>query len=332
MHLKTLSRLFPSITRSFAAAISVGALALGVVSHAQAETPDYSAFQAVLGASGTPSPDGSTITFPLIRQDLTGLTANVVEPTGIVAVPAAAESFASGYLDIHQVSTSPETYFVVGAFPAIASELPQLEARLESIGLPTTAVVTAANLSQPVITVHVEGTVVGAASSFAGGLSFVLTYIHNPQMNITLMPVDLTAAESELPVKAAKKFGALIGNGTFQLVDNQALIFSLPRTDGITVGPSNLPATPSLGVAQSVILSGDGVAVINVELALKTNEALKQLPKLTAAGYTLTAQSNYFVDDSRRLTFVHAVASTTDLGLLEDQLAALGKVLNALNK
>ncbi|WP_263382881.1 DUF1259 domain-containing protein [Granulicella arctica] len=319
--------LFPAVKKLPALLFSLStgaALCFGSVA-AQAQTPSYAAFQATLGAAGTLSPDGGAISFPLFRRDLSQLTISL---DGSTSSPAMPESVANGYIGLQQVGSSAGVYFVTGAFPALASELPLLESALQASKLPVTAIVNAtAGLSQPVVTVHVEATMTESDAVLAANLAGVLLTIHSPQANVLVLPFPSPFDPNSIPAK----FVDLIGDGQFTLLDGNTFLFNLPRTDAVPITIGNgIPAIPSLGVGQSIFISGNGYSVMNAELALRANEVAKVSRILIDAGFTLSAQSDYFVDDSKRLTFLHAIVMAGDAATFERQGKALGKALNLL--
>jgi hypothetical protein len=93
----------------------------------------------------------------------------------------------------------------------------------------------------------------------------------------------------------------------------------------ITLG--SVVASPSVGVGQTVIISGNGSSVLTAELALIPKEVAPVLDTLIAGGFTVSSVGGHFHDDSKRLTFVHAVATATDEKSFEQQLKQLGDAL-----
>jgi hypothetical protein len=167
---------------AFFSILSAGALLASIAVPAQAQ---FAPFKNTLGATGVASPDGTTISFPLFRQDLTSLT---VKADGNGAIPAAPEAIANGYISIKTVG---DNFFFTGAFPATDTELPKLEQALMAEGLPITAVVNqTAGLSQAVTTVHTEGTSTQTAKKLANHFLEVLATIgSNLQQNVTIQEI-----------------------------------------------------------------------------------------------------------------------------------------------
>ena len=307
------------------------ATALGMVvfasTAAHAATPDYSAFTSSngLNAPGILTPDGSTIDFPLVRQDLSNLT---IKLQGVAAQPAAPEAVANGYIDIRQNTTFRNTYFVVGAFPALASELPTLESALELIGLPITAVADqTAGTSKAIYTVHVEGTITEPATILAGGIATALATISSPQLNVTVQYPGVVFPE--IPAK----FTRITDSSTAELIDGNAVVFSIPRNDATPITLGTVIADPSVGVGETVIISGNGTSLLNAELALKPAEVQPVLAILIGGGFTISSSGDYFTNDSTRLTFIHAVAASTTLDGFQAQAEQLGlAILKAVKK
>lgn len=289
-----------SVLPKFAAALGV-LLFASAAAHAQ----DYSAFTGAngLNAPGITTPDGSTITFPLVRQDQTMLTIKV---PGIAAQPAAPEAVANGYIGIRKNLNFSNTYFVVGAFPALASELPTLESALELIGLPITAVANeTAGTNKAIFTVHVEGTITEPATILAGGIATALATIASPQANVSIQYPGVVYPT------VPPRFKKVVNETTAELIDFNAEVFSIPRNDATPITLGSIVADPSVGVGQIVTISGNGTSLLTAELALKPNEVQPVLAILIGGGFTVSSAGDYFTNDSTHLTFVHAVAVAT---------------------
>ena len=290
---------------------------------AQARAQDYSIFNSVLQQQGTPSEDGTQITYALVRQDLSGLT---VKLNGSPATSAAPESVANGFIGIQQlaaVTSTIGTYFVDGSFPAEAKQLPVLETALAIAGFPITAITDdTAGLSKTVYHVHIEGTISSNPTVLATALATALATVNNPQLNVGIVYPGVVF--SGVP----KKFQRLVTNGVYRLIDNNAVVFSIGRNDAKEIKLGMVPGTQSIGVAETIVITGDGTSsVVNVELALKKGEVTNVQNILLAAGYTLSAQGDYFTDDSPRLTYLHAVATAQNQDKLYEQLEPLGEAL-----
>ncbi len=307
------------------------ATALGVLAFASASayavTPDYSAFTSSngLNAPGILTPDGSTIDFPLVRQDLSTLT---IKLKGVAAQPAAPEAVANGYVDIRQNTGFRNTYFVTAAFPALASELPTLESALELIGLPITAVADqTAGTSKAIYTVHVEGTITEPATILAGGIATALATIVSPQLNVTIQYPGVIFPD--IPAK----FQRITDTATAELVNGNAVVFSVPRNDPKPTTLGSVIADPSVGVGETIVISGNGTSLLSAELALKSSEVQPVLAILVGSGFTISSSNDFFTNDSPRLTFIHAVAISTTVDGFQAQAEQLGlAILKAVKK
>ncbi len=283
-----------------------------------ASAQDYSAFTGAngLNATGITTTDGSTISFPLVRQDQTALT---IKLNGVAAQPAAPEAVANGYVNIRQNKNYSNTYFVTAAFPALPSELVTLESALELIGLPITAVANqTAGTNKDIFTVHVEGTITEPATILAGGIATALATIASPQLNISINSPGVI-----YPTIPAR-FQKITNEAVSELIDFNAVVFSIPRNDPTPITLGSVVADPSVGVGQTVVISGNGTSLLSAELALKPAEVQPVLAILIGGGFTVSSAGDYFKDDSVRLTFVHAVAAATDVNTFQAQAEQLG--------
>ncbi len=287
---------------------------------ATAQAQDYSVFNTILQQQGTPSEDGTQITYALVRQDLGALT---VKLYGQPATPAAPEGVANGYIGLQQIG-STSSYFVDGSFPALPAELPVLEAALELVGVPVTAITDdTAGLSKAVFHVHVEGTVAAPnAAALATGLATALATIKNPQVGVSIVYPGVVYPS------VPKKFLNIVQNGVFRLVDNNAVVYSIGRSDVTPITLGSILATPSVGVGETITITGNGSSsVINAELALTKAQVATVQEYLIAAGFTLSSQADYFNDDSKRLVFLHATATAQDQATFYLQAEQLGLAL-----
>ena len=286
---------------------------------AQAHAQDYSAFNSILQQQGTPSEDGTQITYALVRQDLTGLT---VKLYGTPAAAAAPEGVANGYIGLQQIS--PNSFFVDGSFPSEAKQLPVLEAALELAGVPITAITDdTAGLSKAVFHVHVEGTIATpSATVLATSLATALATISNPQIGVSVVYPGVVYPN------VPKKFLNIVQNGVFRLIDNNAVVYSIGRNDATPITLGSIPGTPSVGVGETITITGDGTSsVINAELAVAKNQVANVQEILIAGGFTISSQADYFNNESKRLTFIHAVATAQNQDTFYLQAEQLGLAL-----
>jgi hypothetical protein len=262
---------------------------------------DWSAIQSALGASGTEFP-GNVLRFELSRQDL------AVTVNGQPVVQTEVAAITNGYVAFKPVGGS--LFFADGSLPAQESELSALQLALrQNTHIHITAIVNHQALITPnLVWVHFEAT--GSGADLAASLATALKTIHNPQLNITVIPGTNSVFDpSILPPKFLKLF-----DEGFVEQFTDIFAFYLPRPDEhrISVGP--VRAETGLGVGQSFYIQipfsgGTNDATLNIDFALRPDEIQQVEDTLRAGGFTVTAQHNQFVNDSPHLYFVHASGS-----------------------
>ncbi len=315
---------------------SVGALIASGSTSAHAQ--DFSPFATTFGVGpagmagsgvltgGVLSPDGSTITFPLVQQSLLSLTSTLNGTTE----PVPPEQAASGYVAVKQLSPSdPTAFLVTGAFPVRKENLVAFEQALVAAGLPFTSIdsqLVGINGAE-VVTVHTQASLYGTTvQSVATQLESVLTTIGNPQQSNQSITGPLAIAN------VPKRFQALLTNGSFSILNGTIIIYALPFADTTSISIGGTPASQSLGVGQTVTVSGSGYAVVTTELTLRPKDVTRVTGLLATAGWVFSSESEQFTGTSPKLTTLHAAFDTTDVTVFETKLLALGKALNGLDK
>lgn len=286
------------VARAFALAI---VFSLTLLSTKAWAATDWSSIQTALQANGTAMP-GNVLRFELVRQDLHMMVNGQPVPSYQTA------AVANGFVAFRPMHNG--WFFVDGSLPAEEGEVAGLESALamnDSIHI--TAIAGRSILESPkLIWVHFEARGNGAA--IAGTLATALATIHNPQMNVTVIPGTNSVFNpaSILP----PKYLTLFKEGFVeQLTDIFA--FYLPRPDEHWIRLGGEPAETGLGVGQSfyiqVPFSGGTDVTLNVDLALRADEVAAVEKTLRAGGFTISSQTNNFMDERPDLYFVHASGS-----------------------
>ncbi len=264
---------------------------------------DWSAIQAALGANGSEFP-GNVLRFELSRLDLT-ITANGVTLTPNQMNPAIANGF------IGFKPTGGSQFFVDGSLPAQDSELEALQTALRADKrIHITAIVNhaAVAVTPKIIWVHFEAR--GDGAGLATSLNTALETIHSPQLGQVVIPGTNSVFDPSL---LPPEFLKLFDQG---YVEQFGLVFAFyfPRPDEgrITIGP--VKAETGLGIGQSFYIQipfegGTNNAILNIDFALRADEIQPVEDVLRAGGFTISAQNNWFVNDSPKLYFVHASAA-----------------------
>lgn len=290
------------IVRGSPRAIAVVLVLFTVICGKSFASTDWSAIQAALGADGTEFP-GNVLRFELSRVDLT-ITVSGVAFTDERQNPA----IANGFIGFKPMGGA--RFFVDGSLPAQDTELEALQAALRADKrIHITAIVNHATVAvtPKIIWVHFEAS--GDGAELATSLNTALKTIHSPQTGTTVIPGTNSVFDPSL---LPPQFLKLFDQG---FVEQFGLVFAfyLPRPDEhrITIGP--VRAETGLGIGQSFYIQipfsgGTNAAVINVDFALRADEIQPVEDTLRAGGFTISAQNNWFVNDSPKLYFVHASA------------------------
>jgi Domain of Unknown Function (DUF1259) len=262
--------------------------------------PDWSAIQSALNANGTIMP-GNVLRFELVRNDLTALTVNG-QPVGYDQQAAVANGF------IAFKETYGGWFFVDGSLPAQETEVAALETALRTN--PQIHITAIANRviseSPALVWVHFEAD--GNGATLAATLATALKTIANPQLGVNVIPGtdNVFNPATILPPKFLKLFD----EGFVEQL-NDTFAFYLPRPDENEIYLGGTRAEAGLGVGQSfnvqVDFSGGTNVTLNIDFALRRDEVQTVEDMLRGGGFTITSQSNHYMDDEPRLYFVHAV-------------------------
>ena len=288
--------------RSAAPAIAV-AFAMFSLSTARAfAATDWSAIQTAMHADGVVMP-GDVLRFELVRQDLS----MTVDGTAVPSFQVAAVS--NGFVAFKPMANGH--FYADGSLPTLESEMADMvpvllthpHIRITSI---ENRII---NESPRLVWVHFEGT--GTGTQLSGWIAAALAKIHDPQVGVTVIPgVNSIINPSQiLPPKVL----ALFNEGFVeQLTDIFAFYLPRPNEQSIMLG-NHVKAESGLGVGQSfyiqVPFSGGSDITLNIDFALRVEDLSEVQTLLRNGGFTITGQSNNFVDESRRLYFLHATAS-----------------------
>jgi hypothetical protein len=144
---------------------------------------DWSAIQTALGATGTEMP-GNVLRFELCRSDLPMTVNGVAQTDGAVG---------NGFVAFKR--SHDGQMFADGSLPAQESEVTALETALRANKhIQITGVGSHFILESPKL-VWVEFEALGDGSDLATSLASALTTIHSPQLNVTFIPGDDSAAQ-----------------------------------------------------------------------------------------------------------------------------------------
>lgn len=264
----------------------------------------WAPIQSALHATGTPFP-GNVLRFELVRQDLTNLTINgQTVPTGQVA------AIANGFIAFKAFADG--RYYVDGSLPALETEVSALQTALSmNKAIHITSIADKVMGESPRLT-WVNFEAAGNGAAIASTLDTALKTIHSPQRNVSVI---LGTNQVFNPSKLLPpKFLKLFKEGTVeQLTDIFA--FYLPRPDEHEIRLHDyVPAETGLGVGQSFYIQipfsgGTNSATLNIDFALLPREVQPVEDTLRAGGFTITSQTNHYLDDQPRLVYVHATAS-----------------------
>jgi uncharacterized protein DUF1259 len=257
-----------------------------------ARAQDWNIIQTPLDADGLVLP-GPVLHFDLVRSDISVTVNNQVLNSAEVA---------NGYINFEPLQNGQ--YFVDGALPAQESEVPALSSALRTnTAVHISAVVNHAALEAPkLLWVHFEAT--GSASALTGDIAGALGVIGNPQRNVNAYPLRA----SDVPAQFQSIFSA--AGGTITQLNGAVYEVVIPRPDESNYRLGAVPASASLGVAVTFFvqpLSGNTIA-LNSEFALDHAEVQDVIDALTKAGFKVPALHDHFLNDEKRLYFVHGFA------------------------
>jgi Domain of Unknown Function (DUF1259) len=284
--------------RAFALAIVLFLLHTGTTFAAT----NWGAIQTAMKANGTVMP-GDVLRFELVRQDLTMTINGTAVPAQEVA------SVANGFVAFKEMSNGQ--FYADGALPAQESEVTALQdALLKHAHIHITAMVNnLINESPKLVWVHFEASYHG--EQLATWLATALDTIHSPQVGVSVVPGvnNIIDPSKILPPKVLKLFDE---GFVEQLTDIFAFYLPRPNEHGIVLD-NDVTAETGLGVGQSfyiqVPFSGGANVTLNIDFALRVGDLQPVETMLRAGGFTLSSQSNHFINESRHLYFVHATAS-----------------------
>ena len=260
---------------------------------------NWSAIQSALKTDGTLLP-GNVLRFELDRKDLP------VSLNGQLLYPFEAQ-IANGFVAFRPVYKN--WFFADGSLPAQESELPAVQMALRANSeIRITAITSRVIDESPrLISIHFEAA--GDGAGLATSIAAALAVIHNPQLIVVIPGTNTILDPSTI---LPPKFLKLFDEGYIEIVQD-VFVFYLPRPDEKRIFLDGVPAETGLGVGQSFYIqisaSGGTTASMDIDFALKTEEVQAVEDTLRAGGFTVTSQSNWYVDEEPRLYFVHATGS-----------------------
>lgn len=287
---------------SAAAAIVVASALFSLSPARMFAATDWSAIQTNMHADGVAMP-GGVLRFELVRQELS----MTVDGVAVPALEVAAVS--NGFVAFKQMANGQ--FYADGSLPTLESEMAAMvpvllthpHIRITSI---ENRII---NESPRLVWVHFEGT--GTGAQLSGWIAAALAKIHDPQIGVGVIPGvnSIINPAQILPPRVL----ALFNEGFVEQL-NDIFAFYLPRPNeqSIMIG-NHVRAETGLGVGQSfyiqVPFSGGSNVTLNIDFALRVEDLSQVQTLLRNGGFTITGQSNNFVDESRRLYFLHATAS-----------------------
>ena len=241
-----------------AKAVLLAFVSLSLLTQKAFATPDWSAIQTAMGASGTEMP-GDVLRFELVRSDLTMTVNSQAQTPGSVA---------NGFVAFKRAWDGQ--MFVDGSLPAQETELAALEAALRADRrIHISAIGDHFILESPKLT-WVEFQALGDGADLATALAAALATIHSPQLGVTVIPGvnNIIDPAAILPPKVLKLFD----KGFVEQLD-YIFAFYLPRPDERSISIGDVRAESGLGVGQSfyiqVDFSGGSNITLDVDFALR---------------------------------------------------------------
>ncbi|HTZ90745.1 MAG TPA: DUF1259 domain-containing protein [Alloacidobacterium sp.] len=260
---------------------------------------DWSAIESAMKVNGVILPH-DVMRFELVRTDIGNLTVNgqVIDEN---------ES-ASGFVSFKEIEDG--NFFADGSIPVRDSELETLETALrQDTNIHITAIANRLAQETPsLLWLHFEASENGA--SLATSIASALATINSPQLNVFVLPgTENIISLSDIP----QQFQDLFKQGFLEQLGN-SIVFYLPRPDEKRISLGRVPAELGLGVGQSfystILGNVNSVTVtMDVDFALRKDEVQQVSDVLRSGGFSVTSQSNNFVDDNPSLYYVHAYAT-----------------------
>jgi hypothetical protein len=310
-----------SVIASHAGKTLVLALALSALFCGRAYAdPDWSPIENALKANGTILPN-DVLRFELVRQDVGNVNVN--------GQAIDENEAASGFVSFKQIDDG--RFFVDGSLPVLESEVAAAQLALRKDDrIHIAAITNRLILATPnLLWIHFEAT--GNGASLATSIAAVLATIHNPQVGVTVIPgTENIISLSDIP----QQFQDLFKKGNLEQIGD-VIVFYLPRPDERRIHLGRAPAELGLGVGQSFYIHIQGgvdsvIVTMDVDLALQADEVQNVADVLRAGGFTISSQSNNFINDDPHLYFVHASASGNGFDFAQPLLTAVD-IINAHN-
>lgn len=260
---------------------------------------DWSAIQSAMGTNGVVL-SGDVLRFELVRLDVGNINVN-----GQVIVVNEA---ANGFVSFKEIENGK--FFADGSIPVKDSEAQSVQMALRANPrIQITAIANRLSQETPsLLSIHFEAR--GDGANLATSIASVLATIHNPQLGLVVVPgTENIISLSDIP----QQFQDLFKKGFLEQI-NDTIVFYLPRPDQKRISLGRTPASFGLGVGQSfyITIQGDVNSVIvtmDVDFAMRKDEIQQVSDVLRGGGFTISSQSNNYVDDDPDLYYVHASAS-----------------------
>ena len=259
---------------------------------------DWSSIESAMKVNGVVLPQ-DVLRFELVRRDIGNITVN-----GQVIGENEA---ASGFVSFKEIENG--RFFADGSIPVRDSEVQAVQTALrQDTRIHITAIGNRLAQDTPsLLWVHFEAR--GNGKSLATSIASVLATIQNPQLGLFVLPgTENIISLSDIP----QQFQDLFKQGFLEQLGN-TIVFYLPRPDERRIRLGEVPAAFGLGVGQSfyITILGDVNSVtvtMDVDFALRKDEIQQVSDVLRGGGFTISSQSNNFVNDDPSLYYVHASA------------------------
>ncbi|HSY72393.1 MAG TPA: DUF1259 domain-containing protein [Alloacidobacterium sp.] len=260
---------------------------------------DWSAIQTAMKVNGVVLPH-DVLRFELVRTDIGNITVN--------GQTINENEAASGFVSFKEIENG--RFFADGSIPVRDSEVEAVQTALrQDTSIHITAVANRLTQDTPsLLWVHFEAR--GKGASLATSIASVLGTINSPQVGALVIPgTENIISLSDIP----QQFQDLFKQGFLEQLGN-SIVFYLPRPDEKRIRLGEVPASFGLGVGQSfyITILGDVNSVtvtMDVDFALRKDEIQQVSDILRSGGFSISSQSNNFVNDDPSLYYVHASAS-----------------------
>jgi hypothetical protein len=261
---------------------------------------DWQEVDQALGRTGSMQP-GDVYRFGMPRGDLQ------VTVAGVRVKPSLALGSWIAF------KATPDGAIAMGDMVLLESEVNPVMSRLQAAGIEQTAVHHHVLRETPrIVYVHIHGH--GDPVRIAEGVREALALTGTPPAAAP------TAAAGELGIDTAQVASALgfsgkVNGGVFQV--------SVPRSESVRDGGTEIPASMGLATALNFQPTGGGKAAITGDLVMIASEVNAVMRSLSESGIEVTSLHNHLLSEEPRLFFMHFWANDDAVKLARSLRAAL---------